>query len=196
MVKAYSGASKSVVSKRYQGIIKSRGTSTTYIKERWEKELNEVITSRQWEKVCETISSTSCSMYWREFCRKSLVHFFITPKMKTYLIAKNHKCWRNCGDDGANHHHIFWSCPKLQLFWVATLRITQQVLGHQIPMTCISLYLGNLPESISGNDRLKILTVAAKKPITCKWQSWHCEYLFAVVIVYVIVVFFKCEKTK
>lgn len=103
----------------------------------------------------------------------SLVRFFVTPKMKTFLIAKNHKCWRNCGDDWANH--IFWGCPRLQLFWVAIWRIMQQVLGHQARMTCISLYLGNLPESISWNDRYlqKILPVAAKKAITCKWLQTY-----------------------
>ena len=35
----------------------------------------------------------------------------------------------------------------------------------------MSLYLGDLPEGITGNDKylLKILTVAAKKAITRKW---------------------------
>ena len=35
----------------------------------------------------------------------------------------------------------------------------------------MSLYLGDLPEGITGHDKyfLKILTVAAKKAITCKW---------------------------
>lgn len=57
---------------------------------------------------------TSCSMYWRELDWKNLVLNY--PKMKTYSLSTNHTCWRNCGDDEANHHHTFWSCAKIQLF--------------------------------------------------------------------------------
>ncbi len=86
-------------------------------------------------------------------------------------MSTAHTCWRNCGDNEADHHHIFWSCPKLRPFWENILRVMQCILGQQIPLTFTTLYLGDLPEAITGNDRylLKILTVAAKKAITRKW---------------------------
>lgn len=45
------------------------------------------------------------------------------------------------------------------------------ILGRRIQFTCTSLYLGDLPEEITRNDRhlLKILIVSAKKAITRKW---------------------------
>ena len=51
-----------------------------------------------------------------------------------------------------------------------TQRTMQCILGHQIPLTCTTLYLGDLPEGITGNNRylLKILTTAAKKVISRK----------------------------
>jgi len=52
----------------------------------------------------------------------------------------------------------------------AQCTIMQHILGQQIQFTCKSLYLGDLPEGITGNDRYlrEILTVAAKKSITGK----------------------------
>ena len=47
----------------------------------------------------------------------------------------------------------------------------QHIRGRKIPFTCTSLYLGDLPEEITRNDRylLNVLIVAAKKAITRKW---------------------------
>ena len=121
--------------------------------------------------MCVSAFATSSSMYWREFCWKNLVRFFVTPKMKTYLGPSAHTCWRNCGNDAANHHHVFWSCPKIQAFWEDIQRTIQHILGLQIPPTCTTLYLGNLSDEITQSDKylLRILTTAAKKAITRKW---------------------------
>ena len=168
---AHAGTSKSIVSTLYRGIAEGRGLNTTYIKERWEKELKENITNQQWDNICMSAFATSSSMYWREFCWKNLVRFFVTPKMKTYLGPSAHTCWRNCGNDVANHHHVFWSCPNIQAFWEDIQRTIQHILGLQISPTCTTLYLGNLPEEITQSDKylLRILTTAAKKAITRKW---------------------------
>lgn len=90
-----------------------------------------------------------------------LVRFWldlITPEMKTYLTETSHICWRKCGGGGANHHHIFWSHSNIQLFWMDTWKIFQQIFKHR------ALYLGDLPEDMTGNDKylMKILTVAVK----------------------------------
>ena len=47
----------------------------------------------------------------------------------------------------------------------------ENILKLQIPFTCITLYLGDIPETIMGNDRylFKVFTAAAKKAVTHKW---------------------------
>lgn len=121
--------------------------------------------------MCQTASSTSCSMYWREFCWKNLVRFFITPKMTTHFSPMGSACWRSCWDKGVDHHHIFWNCPKIQIFWKNIWEVIQHILGQNIPLKCTTLYLGDLPEGITGHDRylLKILIASAKKAIIRKW---------------------------
>ena len=55
----------------------------------------------------------------------------------------------------------------MQLFSGQSWKIMQHIPGRKIPFTCTSLYLGDLPEGITRNDRhlLKIL----KKAIAHKW---------------------------
>lgn len=165
ITRAYNDTCKSVISRLFQGIAKSRDNTTTYIKERWERELNDKITCEQWDNMCDAVFSTSCSMYWREFCWKNLVRFFVTPKMKTYSITTVQTCWRKCGKDEANHYHIFWSCPGLRPFWDNIVKTIPRILGQQIPLPFTTLYLGDLPDGMAENDRylLKIMSAAAKK---------------------------------
>lgn len=115
--------------------------------------------------------STSCSGYWRKFNWKNLMRFFVTPRNKNVYPNKHANAKRDCGDDVANHLHIFWSCPKLDSFWENTWRAMQDTLGWQISRTCTTLCLGDFPDEMTGNDKylLKIMTVAAKKAITRKW---------------------------
>lgn len=171
ITQTYTIGSKSVISRLYQGIVKGRGSSTNYIREKWEKEIKERISPQQWENICENMSSTTCSSYWREFCWKNLVRFFITPKLKSHQTSLTHTCWRGCGEVDANHYHIFWACPKIDKFWENVWETIQQILDLQIPGSCLSLYLGDMPEELTRNDKylLKIFTAAAKKAITRKW---------------------------
>lgn len=133
--------------------------------------MKESITNQQWENMCETVFSTTCSMYWREFSWKNLVRYFITPKMKPFLEKSQQRCWRGCKDNDANHFHIFWSCPKIHVFWKNIYVYLQQLFGKQISLSCLVLYLGDIPAGMMSSDKylLKILTVAAKKAITRKW---------------------------
>ena len=50
-------------------------------------------------------------------------------------------------------------------------KVKQHIFGQNIPLKCTTLYLGDLPEGMTGHDRylLEILTASAKKAITHKW---------------------------
>ena len=82
MVGAYEGRKCRVISALYQALGVSGGNSTIYIKEKWEKELGIEITEEDWYNVCKVQYSATCSRVWREFVWKSIVRFFITPKIK------------------------------------------------------------------------------------------------------------------
>ena len=100
---AYKNKYGRVISELYQGMVANRNTSTLYIKDKWGKELNEVITEDMWHDIIETQQTTSNSRMSREFCWKSIVRFFITPKMKKGRTAVGQPCWRLCGEQNVTH---------------------------------------------------------------------------------------------
>ena len=100
---AYRNTFGRVISELYQGVVANRNTSTLYRKEKWEKELQEVMTEDMWLDVTETQQTTSSSRMWREFSWKYIVRFFITPKMKKGRTAVQQACWRLCGEQHMGH---------------------------------------------------------------------------------------------
>ena len=54
--------------------------STNYIRELWEKELNMMIAEEVWIQAWVTQSSTTNSLFWRDFYWKTLIRFFDPTK--------------------------------------------------------------------------------------------------------------------
>ncbi len=63
--------------------------------------------------ICKLQWATSRSSYWREFCWRNTISFFLTPKQKNKFLG-NTNCWRLCGSQDANNCHIF---PNIRSFW-------------------------------------------------------------------------------
>lgn len=90
------GIHKKLLSKIYSCIQSSKSHSTLYVKEKWEKETNIILTEEDWFNICKSQHATSSSGQWRELSWKNVIRFFITPKRK-YLQNGNPEsalCWR------------------------------------------------------------------------------------------------------
>ena len=59
----------------------SKNHSTTHIKQKWEKEWGTNISEDSWMEIWVSQSTTANSRSLREFGWKSVVRFFITPKI-------------------------------------------------------------------------------------------------------------------
>ncbi len=71
-----------------------------------------------------------------------------------------------------NHTHIFWSCPKLKIFWEKVFGMLKDVFGRNITMDPTVALLGLLPRGIEGRAKkylLQILLTTAIKCITVRW---------------------------
>ena len=118
-------------------------------------------------------SSTS-SKKWREFGWKNLIHFFITPQIKSKSSKSQQQCWRQCGQMDANHSHIFWTCPKIQIFWSNICLILKKVLRYDLPIDVKVLYLGIIRDDVIDKKDwylCKILFIACKKAIARNWYK-------------------------
>ena len=171
-----SGSNRGLVSRLYDGLMLLKNDSTMYVKERWEKEMGIVISDEVWMNTWETQSTTTNSLTWRDFCWKTQIRFFITPKQKSKQTGNHMDCWRECGDTAADHAHVFWTCPVIQSFWEEVTTVISNVMGFGVDNTFTSLYLGQIPDGFNPDDTylFKILLAASKKAITRNWLQKGC----------------------
>ena len=90
-----------------------------------------MVNERQWK--------TTCSLSWREYGWKNIVRYFITPAQQK---SRDTRCWRLCGENEANHFHIFWRCPCILPYWQELQKSMEKILKVHIPLTFEVLYLG------------------------------------------------------
>lgn len=169
-ISAYeSDSGKKIISKLYKEVEKIKGNNTTYIKEKWEKEAGKVLTEEEWEEISEQQWKTTCSLSWREYSWKNTVRYFITPLQRK---SQDTRCWRQCGENKANHFHIFWECPSIMPYWQDLKTCMERVLKVRLPFAFDVLYLGGRNQGItnSGDKYIfRIMLVAGKKALTRKW---------------------------
>lgn len=175
-IDVYKGnTNRKLISRLYSCLQLDKGLSTMYVKKRWEKEANIMISEDDWLNICRTQSTTSSSGLWREFTWKNTLRFFITPNIKkTQSKNPEHgQCWRGCGNMSAGHFHIFWECPIISLYWIEVVKVIRTILGSELEFNFSVIYLGNLPTGLRKTDRylLQILLAGSKKAITRKWLS-------------------------
>lgn len=173
LVTSYNRQIPKAISILYSCLLESRQLSTTYVKNKWEKELGEEISDEIWLKMWKCHQTTTQSYRWREFAWKNQIRFFITPQITSKQTSEQHQCWRKCGEIASHHTHIFWSCKKLEPFWRQVHLVICETLGYSIPFTCVVLYLGHLEGNVSKDDQYltKILLIASKKTITKNWMK-------------------------
>lgn len=134
---------RNIISKMYKGILQCKSYNSLYIKKKWEKEGNFNISKESWQRVCAIQWSSTSSSTWREFCWKNIVRFFITPQQKAHF-GDGSSCWRLCGENNANHFHIFWSCQVLVPYWQEIHKQVNNVFGSSIPLRCDTIYMGDI----------------------------------------------------
>lgn len=123
--------------------------------------------------ICSVQATSTSSGMWREFCWRNLIRYFVTPKLKSIQSCEKGigLCWRNCGEQLADHFHVFWSCPAIQSYWREVIQVIHFIFGDGIDCSFSTIYLGNLAAHLMVKDKylLKILLATSKKAVTRKW---------------------------
>ncbi len=169
-ISAYeSDLGKKLITKLYEEVENLKSNNTTYIKEKWGKEAGRILSEEEWEKINEGLWKTTCSLSWREYGWKNVVRYFITPAQQK---SRDTRCWRLCGENKANHFHIFWGYPCIIPYWQELKKNMEKILKVQLPFTFEVLYLGKEIQEVKrpgGKYLFRIMLVSAKKAITRKW---------------------------
>ena len=133
------------------------------------------ITEEDWRTIWVGQAKTNNSRTWREFCRKNLIRFFVTPKMKSKQrgCQGQDKCWRQCGQTMADLVHIFWACPLFQPYWQDLAGEIQSIFGLRVNFSFITLYLGKIPVGLMAQDNYlyKVLLAASETDLPTR-NDW------------------------
>lgn len=164
-------SSKGIIARLCKGFIMKKSHSTEYIKNKWEKEGNFVISNEEWSVCCDFQWKCTNSHVWREFGWKCLARFFTTPKQKAHFTGEDSKCWRVCGSREANHWHVFWECPVIRYFWEEIHEALESIFNTEIPFQFCTLYLGKVDFHSEQSDKylFGVLISASKKALTRRW---------------------------
>ena len=169
-ISAYeSDQGKKLISKFYKEQENLKGDNSKYIKEKWEKEAGSLISEEEWEQINEQQWRTTCSISWREYGWQNIVRYFIIPAQQK---SQDTRCWRLCGENKANHFHIFWECPSIIPYWQDLQKCMKKILKVEFPFTFMNMYLGKGNQEITNSgDKyiLRTMLVASKKAVTRKW---------------------------
>uniref|UniRef100_A0A3Q2X1G0 Reverse transcriptase zinc-binding domain-containing protein n=1 Tax=Haplochromis burtoni TaxID=8153 RepID=A0A3Q2X1G0_HAPBU len=162
-----------IVSCLYKGLMDLKPHSTSYIRTKWEKEGGIKILEEEWTAIWRYQWMCTSSQKWREFGWKCLIRYFITPSQKSHYDDNSPACWRNCGNQSANHYHIFWDCSILRDYWREIHKALQDIFKCEIPLESKTMFFGYIPQEWPKYDKhlVNILLVACKKSITRKWLS-------------------------
>ena len=121
------------------------------------------VSEEEWTIMWRFHWKCTSSQEWREFNWKNLIRYFITPSQKSHYDGTPPICWRNCGNQHANHFHIFWDCPIIADYWKGIHNALQDIFKDVLPLEIKTMYFGNLPMAWLKKDKylLNILLVAA-----------------------------------
>lgn len=101
--------------------------------EQWKADLGISLSHVQKRKIIHKALKLSMSSKTQETNFKILARWYCTPTaLKTMFPSTSDRCWR-CGEARGTILHIFWSCPRLFMFWLSVRKISQKfvdILPH------------------------------------------------------------------
>ena len=135
---AYRHNTGRVISALHQGLVKNRGTSTLYIRDRWIKESKIPLSEEDWFNICDVQLTATSPKMWKEFCWRNVISFLITPKTKSKFSYTEQTCWRWCGEQNTDHTHVFWECTKMRNYWNDKWVELKKILGYELLKSCVT----------------------------------------------------------
>jgi exonuclease III len=167
--------SKGAIGKIYSVMNTHNMGPLAHVKRLWEEELSIRISEDVWESIMKKIHSSSICQRHRVIQFK-VVHRLHWSKVKLAKFKSDidPHCDR-CEAEPGTLSHMFWLCPKLEVFWKSIFKFISDTLGTVIePDAMISIF-GIVPQHFHLNQNNKSLiaftTLLARRQILLKWKD-------------------------
>lgn len=103
------------------------------LKSYWERDLNITLSDMAWYKIQEFNLSFSVNVATKENRYQLLNRCYLTPIKLAQMSPQPESCWR-CGQDKVHYFHMWWICPKLQIFLSQVGQVISQIIGAEVPV--------------------------------------------------------------
>lgn len=164
---------KGMISTLYAQLVNQPETEKPSYVQKWEGDLERTLETTEWNQIWLTTKSASPNILAIEANYKVLIRWYLVPvRIAKYVHNYSTECYRGCSDPGT-HFHIWWSCPKAQIFWKAIFTIASKMLGISITPDPAMALINRKPEFLTHNQfKLLIqLFTAAKQTLAKAWRS-------------------------
>ncbi len=156
----------------YRVLIGFSTTDVQGVRGVWEKELSVTIDEEKWDTIWSLAKKISICTRTRAIQLKILHRLHISPHRRHFFNHLLSPLCLKCKTDVGTLTHCFWSCHKLQRYWVEIISELERIFHVNIEMDPTSLILGLSSDYLktAANKRLyNILTFVARKNILLHW---------------------------
>lgn len=106
-----------LLAQMYRLVLSGQYTIAPYFIREWERELGCNFTPLHVKRLIKGTYSSSINSRIQEMSYKFLTRWYRTPLRSAQIYpTRDDRCWRGCGQQ-CTYIHIWWTCPKIKLFW-------------------------------------------------------------------------------
>lgn len=149
-------------------------TPLDILKNKWETDLDEPISEEMWHKIIQRIFSSSICLR-HAVIQFKIVHRLHWSKVRLSKITDIDPTCDRCRQDPATLLHMFWTCPRLYMFWLNIFETFSGILGKVVEPSPLIALFGVAPEDASLSKRevnmVAFCSLLARRLILFKWKD-------------------------
>lgn len=139
----------------------------------WQRDLYLSLTPEEWKKIYLNIYKGSINVSTQENGYKVQSCWYRMPAILHKFKPTISDIYWRCHEHYGSLIHIWWDCPRIQIFWAEVHRITPHVTSYDLERTPAQFLLHHSPLSNKSYHKSLVIHMinAAKQCIPFHWKS-------------------------
>ena len=168
---------KKLISSLYDTIFNISSPSLDEVRSRWEMDMGGKFSDESWEACLKLIHTSSpCARHGLIQLKIVLRAHLTNARLADMYPNMDPSCPR-CKGQPADYIHMFWSCPKLSIFWTNIFDAYTKIFKKTVLPNPLCAIFGVMPRPclIKGNARTVIAftSLIARRNILLCWKQQY-----------------------